>query len=132
LAGRGFNIQTFVKASDHKLDMDYTSHLREQAKYIPTIGSKEHLDPAEEYSKHTKDLIYGEARMAFGKMPPPLAKSNAFKSQAQVQILIEKNPNSVLILPPGKESIAVISADEKSLDLLVGNEALNKKSFRSE
>jgi len=132
LAGRGFNIQTFVKASDHKLDMDYTSHLREQAKYIPSIGSEEHLDPAEEYSKHTKDLIYGEARMAFGKLPPPLAKSNAFKSQAQVQIPIEKNPNSVLILSPGKESITVISGNEKSLDLLVGNEALNKKRFRSE
>ena len=132
LAGRGFNIQTFVKASDLKLDMDYTSHLREQAQYIPPIDSKEHLDPTEEYSKHTKDLIYGEARMAFGKMPPPLAKSNAFNSQAQVQIPLEKNPNSVLILPPGKESIAVISRDEKSLDLLVGNEALNKKRFRSE
>ena len=132
LAGRGFNIQTFVKASDLKLDIDYTSHLREQAQYIPPIGSEEHLDPAEEYSKHTKDLIYGEARMAFGKMPPPLAKSNTFKSQAQVQIPIEKNANSVLILPPGKESISVISRDEKSLDLLVGNEALNKKRFRSE
>ena len=112
--------------------MDYTSHLREQAKYIPSIGSEEHLDPAEEYSKHTKDLIYGEARMAFTKIPPPLAKSNTFKSQAQVQIPIEKNANSVLILPPGKESISVISRDEKSLDLLVGNEALNKKRFRSE
>ena len=132
LAGRGFNIQTFVKASDLKLDMDYTSHLREQAQYIPPIGPEEHLDPAEEYSKHTKDLIYGETRMAFGMMPPPLARSNTFKSQAQVQIPIEKHPNSVLILPPGKESISVISRDEKSLDLLVGNEALNKKRFRSE
>jgi len=132
LAGRGFNIQTFVKASDLKLDMDYTSHLREKAQYIAPIDSEEHLDPVGEYSKHTKDLIYGEAQIAFGKMPPPLAKSNDFESQAQVQIPIKKNPNSLLVLSPGKESIAVISKDEKSLDLLSGNETLNKKRFLSE
>ena len=132
LGGRGFNIQVFDEASDLSLDMGHTSHLREQAKYIPNIGPEDHLDLAEEYSKHTKDLIYGEARMAFGKMPPPLAKSNAFKSQAQVQIPVEKNPNSLLILPPVGESIAIISRGKKSLDLLAGSENLNKKRFRSE
>ena len=132
LAGRGFNIQTFDKAADPALDVDYTLHLREKAQHIPTIGSKDDLDPAEEYSKYTKDLIYGETRTAFGKMPPPLAKYNAIESQAQVPIPIEKNPNSVLVLPPGGESIAVVSRDEKSLDLLSGNETLNKKRFRSE
>ena len=44
----------------------------------------------------------------------------------------EKHPDSILIIPPGKESIALISRNEKSLDLLAGNENLNKKRFRSE
>tara|TARA_Y100001960_G_scaffold165102_1_gene173365 strand:+ start:3155 stop:3967 length:813 start_codon:yes stop_codon:yes gene_type:complete len=131
LAGRGFNIQTF-KASSLASDMDYTLHLREQVQHIPTSGFEDHLDSAGEYSKHTKDLIYGETRAAFGKMPPPFAKSNTVESEVQVQITVEKNPNSVIVLPLGEDSIAVISGDEKSLDLLTGNETLNKKRFRSE
>jgi len=132
LGGRGFNIQIFDKDSDLPLSVSYTSHLREQAKYIPNIGSKDHLDLAGEYSKHTKDLIYGETRAAFGKMPTSLAKPNAVESQAQVSIPVEKNPNSLLVLPPVGESIAIISRDKKSLDLLAGSETLNKKRFFSE
>ena len=131
LGGRGFNIQVFDEATDLSLDVGYTSHLREQAKYIPNIGPEDHLDLAGEYSKHTKDLIYGETRAAFGKMPAPLAKPNAVESQAQVSVPVEKNPNSLLVLPPVGESIAIISRDKKSLDLLAGSENLNKKRFRS-
>ena len=132
LGGRGFNIQVFDEASDLSLDVGHTSHLREQAKYIPNIGPEDHLDLAEEYSKHTKDLIYGETRAAFGKMPPALAKPNAVESQAKVSIPVEKNPNSLLVLPTSGESIALVSRDKKPLDLLTGSETLNKKRFRSE
>ncbi len=130
LGGRGFNIQVFDEDSD--LSLDYTSHLREHAKYTPNISPEDHLDLAGEYSKHTKGLIYGETRAAFGKMPPPLAKANAVESQAQVSIPVEKNPNSLLVLPSVGESIAVVSRDKKPLDLLTGSENLNKKNFRSE
>ena len=77
-------------------------------------------------------MIYGEARLAFGKMPPPLVKSNAIESQEQVRIPVEKNPNSLLVLPTSGESIALVSRDKKPLDLLTGSETLNKKRFRSE
>jgi len=135
LGGRGFNIETFNKPSDLVLGLDYTAHLREQAQYIPpNIPPIEldHSDPDREYSKHIKDLIYGETRIAFDKMPPPLTKSHTVESQAQVPIPVEKNPNSVLVLSPGKDSIAVVPRDEKLLDLLAGNETLNKKRFHSE
>ena len=132
LGGRGFNIQVFDEAAGLSPDVGYTSHLREQAKYIPNIGPEDHLDLAEEYSKHTKDLIYGETRAAFGKMPPTLAKPNAVESQAKVSIPVEKNPNSLLVLPTSGESIALVSRDKKPLDLLTGSETLNKKRFRSE
>ena len=92
LGGRGFNIQVFDEASDLYLDVGHTSHLREQAKYIPNIGPEDHLDLAEEYSKHTKDLIYGEIRAAFGKMPPALAKPNAVESQPKVSNTMSSIP----------------------------------------
>ena len=65
-------------------------------------------------------------------MPPALAKPNAVESQAKVSIPVEKNPNSLLVLPTSGESIALVSRDKKPLDLLTGSETLNKKRFRSE
>jgi len=131
LAGRGFKFQTFDMSSDLPLGLDYTSHLRGQVEYIPPIDTKTHLDPTVEYSKFTKDLIYGETRAAFSKMPPSDVKRNIVEPEAKMPISVEKNSNSVLVFPPGKSSIAVISRDEKPIDLLIGNEILNKKRFRS-
>jgi len=131
LAGRGFNIQNFDASSDLPIGLDYTSHLRGQVQHIPTIGTKEHLDPAEEYSKHTKDLIYGETRAAFDKMPQFKVKRDDVEPEVKMPVSVEKSSNSVLVFPPGKESIAIISRDKEPLDLLLGNETLNKKRFRS-
>ena len=131
LAGRGFNIQTFDTLSDLPIGLDYTSHLRDQVQYVPPIGTEPNLDPKGEYSKHTKDLIYGETRAAFGKMPPSVVKHNIVAPKVKMPVYVEKNLNSVLVFPPGEKSIAVISRDEEPLDLLLGNETLNKKRFRS-
>ena len=135
LGGRGFNIQSFDSPSDISLGLDYTTHLTGQAQYIQPFISNEHLDLTGEYSMHLKDLIFGEARTAFGKMPTPLSKYNAIHlgtpDDTSTVLRIEKSPNSVLAFPPDGESIAFIQRDEKPLDLLVGNEILNKKHFSS-
>lgn len=130
--GRGFNIKAFDRALKPAVDVDYALHLREPVPPVLPVGPADHLDPNGEYSKDTKGLIYGETRIAFGKMPPPLAESEPVESKAPVSVPAEKHPNSVLAFPPGEESIAVISKDKNSLDLLAGNETLNKKRFRSE
>ena len=112
--------------------MDYVSHLREPPKQLLANGIADHLDLNGEYSKDTKGLIYSPTRAAFGKMPPPLVEPKPIEPKPQFAVLAEKNPNSILRFPPGEESIAVIARDEKRLDLLAGNESLNKKRFRSE
>jgi hypothetical protein len=131
-AGRGFNIETFEHAVNPAVEVDYVSHLREPPKKPLAIGAADHLDPNGEYSKDTKDLIYSATRAAFGKMPPPLVEPKPVEPKTQFAGLAEKNPDSILRFPPGEESIAVIARDEKRLDLLVGNETLNKKRFRTE
>ncbi len=131
-AGRGFNIETFEHAVNPAVEVDYVSHLREPPKKPLAIGATDHLDPNGEYSKDTKGLIYSATRAAFGKMPPPLVEPEPIEPKTQFAGLAEKNPDSILRFPPGEESIAVIARDEKRLDLLIGNESLNKKRFRSE
>ena len=131
-AGRGFNIETFEHAVNPAVEVDYASHLREPPKKPLAIGAADHLDPNGEYSKDTKNLIYSATRAAFGKMPPPLVEPKPIEPKTQLAGLAEKNPDSILRFPPGEESIAVVARDEKRLDLLIGNEFLNKKRFRSE
>jgi hypothetical protein len=131
-AGRGFNIETFDHAIKPAVEVDYVSHLREPLKQSLANGITDHLDSNGEYSKDTKGLIYSPTRAAFGKMPPPLVEPKPIERKAKFAGLAEKNPNSILRFPPGEESIAVIARDEKRLDLLTGNESLNKKRFRSE
>lgn len=130
--GRGFNVEVFDHAVKPAVEVDYVSHLREPPELLQPIGASDHLDPKGEYSKDTKGLIYGDTRVAFGKMPPPLVEAEPVEPKSEFSNLREKHPDSVLVFPPGEESIAVVSRDENSLDLLAGNENLNKKRFRSE
>jgi hypothetical protein len=131
-AGRGFNIETFDHVVKPAIEVDYVSHLREPSKQPLANGIVDHLDLNGEYSKDIKGLIYSTTRAAFGKMPPPLVEPKLMEPKQQFAGLAEKKPNSILRFPPGEESIAVIARDEKRLDLLAGNESLNKKRFRSE
>jgi len=130
-AGRGFNIENFDHAVNLAVEVDYVSHLREPPKKPLDIGAADHLDPEGEYSKDTKYLIYSATRAAFGKMPPPLVEPKPIEPKTQKRVRHTRNPEWILLFPPGEESIAVVARDGKRLDLLIGNESLNKKRFRS-
>ena len=129
---RGFNIEVFGHEKLQAIEVDYVSHLKEFPPLLKPVSEVDHLDPKGEYSKDTKQLIYGETRVAFGKMPAPLFEPELMKSKTESEKPLEKHPDSIVVIRPGKESIAVISRNEKSLDLLAGNENLNKKRFWSE
>ena len=129
---RGFNIEVFGHQRLPAVEVDYVSHLRKPPPLLKSIGTIDHLDPKGEYSRDLKELIYGETRAAFGKMPPPLVEPEPIKPKAESKKSLEKHPDSVLVFPPYGDSIAVVLRDEKSLDLLAGNENLNKKRFLSE
>ena len=129
---RGFNIEVFDHERQLAVEVDYVSHLRESPPLLKPLGADDHLDPKGEYSRDTKELIYGETRVAFGKMPETFVQPESMKPKMESNKPLEKHPDSVLVFPPGEDSIAVISRNEKSLDLLEGNENLNKRRFRSE
>jgi hypothetical protein len=130
-AGRGYNISSFKKDTKPMIDVDYATHLVA----VPSLPRNkyvlERLDPKAEYSRDTKYLVYNSTRSAFGKFPPPFLESKTeFSLKVEPAISPNRNPDSVLLFPSGKNSLLVLRKAEKHFDLLAGNESLNKKQFR--
>jgi len=129
-AGRGYNISAFEKEMKPAIDVDYATHLRVTPPEPSAREIKDQLDPKAGYSRDTKYLVYNSTRSAFGELPPPLIDDKPTLS-AEPAIPSERNPDSVLLVPHGEESLLVLRQAEKRFDLLAGNEALNKKQFQA-
>ncbi len=131
-AERGFNISTFEKENKPAIGVDYATHLVANPPDTSDLEFPEHLDISTEYSRDTKYLVYNATRSAFGKMPPSLPEKQPEPMRRSESALpLERNPDSVLLIPRGKESLLVLRKAEKQLDLLAGNESLNKKQFQA-
>ena len=129
-AGRGYNISAFEKEMKPAIDVDYATHLRVTPPEPSAREIKDQLDPKAGYSRDTKYLVYNSTRSAFGELPPPLIDDKPTLS-AEPAIPSERNPDSVLLVPHGEESLLVLRPADKQFDLLAGNEALNKKQFQA-
>jgi hypothetical protein len=131
-AGRGYNINAFEKEIKPAIDVDYTTHLVVIPPEPPAGEIKDQMDLKAEYSKDIKFLVYNSTRSAFGEFPPALVENKiASQPKAEPVILLERNPDSVLLFPRGEKSLMVLRQAEKQFDLLSGNESLNKKQFKS-
>lgn len=131
-AGRGYNISVFEKEAKPAIDVDYTTHLLATLPEPPARETSGHLDPEAGYSRDTKFLVYNSTRSAFGELPPPLSESKPELPQKTEPVsLPERNPDSVLLFPPGEKSFLVLRKAEKQFDLLAGNESLNMKQFKA-
>jgi hypothetical protein len=131
-AGRGYNISSFEKETKLAVDVDYSTHLVVPPPDPSASEILERLDLKAEYSRDTKFLVYNATRSAFGELPPPLVDSKPESPQSRKpEIRAQRNPDSVLLFPRGKESVLVLRKAEKQFDLLGGNESLNKKQFKA-
>jgi hypothetical protein len=138
-AGRGYNISAFEREVKPAIDVDYSTHLIRRPPEAHVEEAKDQLDMTTGYSRDTKNLVYNATRSArFGKRLPSLIEKNpAIENKleslraVESEIPVERNPDSVLLFPRGKESLLVLRKAEKQFDLLVGNETLNEKQFRA-
>lgn len=130
-AGRGYNISAFERENKPAIDLDYATHLLPVTPEQTSLHFKKKLDSEEVNSRDRKYLIYNSTRSAFGKLPPPLVESKPeLSKKAEPLVQLERNADSVLLLPHERKSILVLRKSEKQFDLLAGNESLNKKSFQ--
>ena len=131
-AGRGYNISAFEKEIKPAIDVDYSTHLLVAPPDPSVIEKVDLLDPKGGYSRDTKFLVYSSTRSAFNELPPPLIENIPEPSRSvESTVSLKRNPDSVLVFQPGKESLLLLRKAEKQFDLLEGNESLNKKQFNA-
>jgi hypothetical protein len=131
-AGRGYNISAFERENKPAIDLDYATHLLPDIPVPTSRHFKKKLNSEEGNSRGRKYLIYNSTRSAFGAFPPPLIESKPeLSKKAGPLVQLERNADSVLLLPHERKSILVLRKSEKQFDLLAGNESLNKKSFQA-
>jgi hypothetical protein len=130
-AGRGYNISVFEKDNKPSIDIDYATHLVAVPPMPTGSQLRERLDPKAGYSRDTKYLVYNSTRSAFGEFPPPFVENKPEPlKKADSAVSTKRNPDSVLLFPRHEKSMLVLRKADKQLDLLVGNESLNKKQFK--
>jgi hypothetical protein len=130
-AGRGYNISTFGRNSKSAFDLDYSTHLLPM--HPEPMGSqlRGRINRENENFSNTKYLIYNSTRSVFGKLPPPLVESKPeLSKKVENETTLERSPESVLLFPHGGESMLILRKAEKQIDLLAGNESLNRKKFK--
>ena len=131
-AGRGYNINAFEKEMIPAIDVDYATHLVATLPEPQAEEAEDLMDLKAGYSRDTKFLVYNSTRSAFGKKLPPLIDSKPEQKRSmKLAAPLEKNQDSILVFPSGKESIVVLRKAEQQFDLLRGNEMLNKKQFKA-
>ncbi|GJL77665.1 MAG: hypothetical protein NPINA01_06540 [Nitrospinaceae bacterium] len=128
LAGRGFDIKGFQSYSRETPQADFLRHLKRPVpKPDPVL--KDHLDLQLSQVKSSKHLIFhplGPSLSPFQKPahpegPEPQKKPQALKPIPETKLLLNEGEKSGLLLRPGSES----------LDLLIGNEKINRKRYES-
>jgi hypothetical protein len=127
-AGKGFEIQGFQSLASQVVRADFLQHLNRPAPKVKPVRL-ERLDLQLIQAKSSRQLIFhplGSALSQFQKPAPwetPHSRNNPqdLKPVPETKLLFGENKRSELILRPGSES----------LDLLIGNEKINRKEFGS-
>ena len=126
LAGRGFDIGGFPSPSGTGVEVDYLRHLKKPVPKMERVAP-DPLDLQLKQAKSSKYLIFHPLRPALSQLPKPLRQTGqapATKAQnldpiPETRIFLKESRKSDLILRPGRES----------LDLLIGNETLNRRQY---
>ena len=128
LAGRGFDINRFPSQSQPGRHAGFLNRLQKPLPKMQHIP-EDHLDLQFIQAKSSKDLIFHPLRHALGddnrqmihreNKKPDMKKTKVFDDIPETKLLLMEGEKSFLILLPGSEA----------LDLLSGNEKINRRIF---
>jgi hypothetical protein len=128
LAGRGFDIQGFQSPSLRVRNADFTNRLQKplpKRQHIP----EDHLDLKLTQAKSSKDLIFHPLRPALGGYNRQTIHQEDQKLEKRKPQVLEDIPDTKLLWMDGGKSFLVLRRASESLDLLTGNEKINRKKY---
>ena len=127
LAGRGFEIEKFQPPSATGVEVDYLQHLKKAVPKMERL-TPDTLDLQLQQAKSSKDLIFHPLRPALSQIPSP-PKWQDPESSGMKSPTLERVPETKLLFKPGEDSTLVLRPGKEPMDLLIGNERINRKKY---
>ena len=129
-AGKGFEIDDFRGLSEERLYFRFTRHLERDLPLVPPAKPREKLELDVEHTASTRDVVFHSPRAAFNK---PLASDVEVVEEHVVekkQPYVRRTPETKVLLEKGYDTNIVLEPSDKTMDLLIGNETLNREIFK--
>lgn len=133
-SGEGFEIHDFETLSMQMNEFRYDDHL--QILYPHQVKEKSLTTQvfSGDYARSERHLIFHPSATVWGKDPPPLLANDASamgEEAMTVSLELEKIPETKLSFIPGQPTQMVLSRNTGALNLLTGNEAINKHRYQT-
>jgi hypothetical protein len=128
LAGRGFDIQGFQSPARQVVQADFLEHLKRPVRKMKPVR-QERLDLQLTQAKSSKHLIFHPLRPALSQFQKPTHWEDP-ESQKKLQGL-DSIPETKLFFTETEKSQLILRPRRESLDLLIGNEKLNRREYGS-
>ena len=128
-AGRGFDIKGFRSHARTAVQADFLRHLNKPVPKMDRVP-QEHLDLQLTQVKSSKYLIFHPLRPALSVLQKPTLQENAEPQPKKPQVL-QAIPETNLLLKESERSDLILRPGRESLDLMIGNEKINRKRYGS-
>jgi hypothetical protein len=128
LAGKGFQLRGLQSRPREGLYIDFTHRLQKPLDKMEVIP-EDHLDLQLSRVKSSKDLIFHPLRQSLGKDNRQIVNLEDAKLEKKKPRILEDIPETKLLLAEGKKSSLVLRTGNESLDLLSGNEKINRNTY---
>lgn len=128
LAGRGFDVKRFSSQSSTGRHLGFINRLQKPLPKIEQIP-EDHLDLQLTQAKSSKDLIFHPLRPAFGKYNRQMIHQKNERPSMKKSQVLDEIPETKLLLMEGEKSFLILRPGSEPLDLLSGNEKINRKKF---
>lgn len=127
LGGRGLEIKGFEAQSYIKLEFDYYHHLQKHYSIPAPKVVEEKIDAQVKIDKNTKDYIYHPTRLALNRLKQLDMQE---PEPPEEMVSLEKINETHLRLSRKRPTQLILHRSAKALDLLYGNESVNRNAFQ--
>jgi hypothetical protein len=127
LGSRGLEIKSFEAQSYIKLEFDFYHHLQKHYPIPAPSVPEEKIDTQAEYAKYTKEFIFHPTSLALNR----LKQVDFQEPEPQEEMVsLEKIQETHLRLSRKRPTQLILHRSDKALDLLYGNESVNRNAFQ--
>jgi hypothetical protein len=128
LGGRGFEFKGRQLQSKAGRFVSFTHRLQKPVPKMEPVP-EDYLDLRLTQAKSSKDLIFHPVRQAFGKYDRQKTYLKDEKPEKKNPQVLQDIPETKLLLMEADNSFLILRRSSESLDLLSGNEKINRKKY---